>query len=163
MEKFELRETILKWYDAKDNNLSDDDFLIDWVDTLIEETLSGGSDWNDEIEFIVLNCNHKIEGVRVYKGKKKNTYMATIDIPKENGKTNQMSCGTYSTIIEAIKARKNAKAKLNVGEVTQFKNLFSKYCRSEINANHCQDGDCEFCPVNKAYEVIFDNLSNNIE
>ena len=110
MGKTKLRELILEWYSARDTQQTTDEFLIDWVDTLIEETLSGGSNWNNEIEFIVLNCNHKIEGVRVYKGKKKISYMATIDVPKGNGKTNQLSCGTYTTIIEAIKARKNAKA-----------------------------------------------------
>lgn len=109
MDKRELRKEILRWYDAENSAVSDDEFLIDWIDTLIEETLCDGSNWNDEIEFIVLNCNHKIEGVRVYNGKKKTTYMATIDIPKENGKTKQLSCGTYSTIIEAIKARRRAK------------------------------------------------------
>ena len=106
LEKENLRKEILKWYSSTDTNQTTDDFLIDWVDTLIEETLSGGSNWNNEIEFIVLNCNHKIKGVRVYKGKKKISYMATIDVPKGNGKTNQLSCGTYPTIIEAIKARK---------------------------------------------------------
>lgn len=110
-QKEELRKSIMAWYDAdeKDNEYdSVDDFLIDWVDTLIEETLADGSNWNDEIEFIVLNCNFKIKGVRVCKGKKGITYMATIDLPKDNGKTNQVSCGTYSTIIEAIKARRMA-------------------------------------------------------
>jgi hypothetical protein len=109
IEKAKLRELILEWYSTRDTQQTTDEFLIDWVDTLIEETLSGGSNWNNEIEFIVLNCNHKIEGVRVYQGKKKISYMATIDVPKGNGKTNQLSCGTYPTIIEAIKARKNAK------------------------------------------------------
>lgn len=110
MKKAKLREEILEWYSAKDNTYqTTDEFLIDWLDTLIEETLSDGSNWNNEIEFIVLNCNHKIEGVRVYKGKKKISYMATIDVPKGSGKTNQLSCGTYSTIIEAIKARRKAK------------------------------------------------------
>lgn len=109
MKKAKLRELILEWYATRDTEQTTDEFLIDWVDTLIEETLSGGSNWNNEIEFIVLNCNHKIEGVRVYKGKKKISYMATIDVPKGNGKTNQLSCGTYPTIIEAIKARKSAK------------------------------------------------------
>ena len=90
MNKTELRKTILEWYSADDNTQqSDDEFLVDWVDTLIEETLDGGSNWNNEIEFIVFNCNHKIEGVRVYNGKTKTSYMATIDVPKGNGKTNQ--------------------------------------------------------------------------
>ncbi len=59
MQKAKLREEILEWYSAKDTEQTTDEFLIDWVDTLIEETLSGGSNWNNEIEFITLNCNHK--------------------------------------------------------------------------------------------------------
>ena len=110
MKKMQLKEEILNWYFARATDQTVDEVLIDWVDTLIEETLAGGSNWNEEIEFIVLNCHHKVEGVRVYRGKTKTTYMATIDVPKGNGKTNQVSCGTYPTIIEAIKARKNAKA-----------------------------------------------------
>lgn len=69
MSKSELRKTILDWYDKEDTQQSDDEFLVDWVETLIEETLSGGSNWNAEVEFIVANCNHKIEGVRPYYGK----------------------------------------------------------------------------------------------
>lgn len=84
------------------------ELLVDWIDTLIEETLANGFNWNNEIEFIVLNCNHKVKGVRVNNGKKRTTYMTTIDIPKGNGKTKQLSCGTYSTIIEAIKSRRKA-------------------------------------------------------
>lgn len=107
--KQELRQEILNWYSADNTQQSDDEFLTDWIGTLIEETLSDGSNWNDEIQFIVLNCNVKIEGVRVYVGKHKTSFMATIDIPKGNGKTNQVSCGTFPTIMEAIKARKIAK------------------------------------------------------
>lgn len=84
------------------------ELLTDWIHTLIEESLSGGFDWSDEIEDIVLNYNHKVRGVCVYKGKKGVTYMATIDLPKGNGKTMMRSCGTYNTIVEAIKARKRA-------------------------------------------------------
>ena len=40
-------------------------------------------------------------------------------------------------------------------ETEKFQALFSKYCRGEINKNHCSDGDCEFCPVNSAYKEIF--------
>lgn len=84
------------------------ELLLDWVDTLIEESLADGFNWTKEIELIVLNYNHKVKGVRVYNGKNKTTYMATIDIPKESGKTKQLSCGSFPTIIEAIKARKEA-------------------------------------------------------
>ncbi len=42
-------------------------------------------------------------------------------------------------------------------DITQFKELFSKYCRQEINAGHCTDDSCELCPINRAYEEIFDH------
>ena len=48
-------------------------------------------------------------------------------------------------------------ADMNEEEIETFKMLFSKYCRSEVNQGHCTDGDCEFCPVNQAYERIFNN------
>ena len=44
---------------------------------------------------------------------------------------------------------------LSENEINEFKVLFSKYCRGEVNAGRCSDGDCEFCPVNNAYEQIF--------
>lgn len=44
---------------------------------------------------------------------------------------------------------------LSEKQITEFKTLFSEYCRNEINAGHCDDGDCEFCVVNTAYERIF--------
>lgn len=43
-------------------------------------------------------------------------------------------------------------------EILQFKNLFSKFCRGEVNANRCMADTCEWCPINKAYEEIFDSL-----
>lgn len=106
------------------------ELLVDWVDTLIEETLADGFNWNNEIEFIVLNYNHKIKGVRVYNGKNKTTYMATIDIPKENGKTKQLSCGSFSTIIEAIKTRKEAEKNRDRGE-----NIMKYVCKNDFKIN----------------------------
>lgn len=44
---------------------------------------------------------------------------------------------------------------LSEKEISEFKKLFSEYCRDKINAGHCDDGDCEFCAVNSAYEKIF--------
>ena len=124
MTKQELKEEILKWYEPSEEELTKhgddvDEFLIDWVDTLIEETLDGGSNWNDAIEFIVFNCNHKIKGVRAYKRQNGVSFMETIDLPKEKnnkrtGKTNQISCGTYDNIISAIKARKKAEKRRQV-------------------------------------------------
>lgn len=46
-------------------------------------------------------------------------------------------------------------AMLSENEINEFKGLFSKYCRSEINNGHCEEGDCEFCAVNTAYDRIF--------
>lgn len=36
-----------------------------------------------------------------------------------------------------------------------FKQMFSEYCRSEVNAGHCEDGDCQWCAVNMAWDKIF--------
>lgn len=44
-----------------------------------------------------------------------------------------------------------------------FKVLFSRYCREEVNEGHCNDGDCEFCPVNQAYERIFNSKKQEDE
>lgn len=52
---------------------------------------------------------------------------------------------------------------LTAEEISQFKSLFSKYCRGEINAGHCSDGDCELCSVNKANMEIFDSLEKSSE
>lgn len=37
----------------------------------------------------------------------------------------------------------------------EFKQLFSDYCRERVNACICGADECEFCPVNAAYEMIF--------
>ncbi len=44
---------------------------------------------------------------------------------------------------------------LSEKEKAEFRRLISKYCRSEINAGHCDESDCEFCAVNTAYDRIF--------
>ena len=36
-----------------------------------------------------------------------------------------------------------------------FKQMFSQYCRSEINAGHCEEHDCQWCAVNMAWDRIF--------
>ena len=43
-------------------------------------------------------------------------------------------------------------------EIQQFKTLFSKYCRGEVNANRCDVGACGVCLINNAYDVIFGSL-----
>lgn len=40
-------------------------------------------------------------------------------------------------------------------EKEKFKELFSKYCRQEVNKGHCCGEECEWCPINKAYDEIF--------
>jgi len=45
---------------------------------------------------------------------------------------------------------------LSPEEESSFKELFSKYCRAQVNAGHCAEGDCGFCPVNGANEKIFE-------
>lgn len=44
---------------------------------------------------------------------------------------------------------------LTPDEKAEFKKLFSKYCRQEIDKGHCSDNECELCPINKAYDEIF--------
>lgn len=43
-----------------------------------------------------------------------------------------------------------------------FKELFSKYCRQEINKGHCEYG-CDLCPVNSAYDEIFYKFNDDEE
>ena len=44
---------------------------------------------------------------------------------------------------------------MNKQEMQAFRELFSKYCRQEINKGHCESDGCEFCSVNSAYDEIF--------
>lgn len=41
---------------------------------------------------------------------------------------------------------------MNKQEMQAFRELFSKYCRQEINKGHCESDGCEFCSVNSAYD-----------
>ena len=41
-----------------------------------------------------------------------------------------------------------------------FKELFSKYCRQEINKGHCEEDCCDICPVNNAYDEIFNRFAD---
>ena len=40
-----------------------------------------------------------------------------------------------------------------------FKQMFVEYCMDESSKGWCEDGDCEFCVVNKAYKRIFNDTS----
>lgn len=51
---------------------------------------------------------------------------------------------------------------LSVDEIKQFKLLFSKFCRGEINAGRCSGDDCcRWCPINTAYDNIFAETSDD--
>ena len=52
---------------------------------------------------------------------------------------------------------------LTPDDISQFRALFSKYCRGEINANRCEADSCEYCPVNRAYEEIDEQLHREYE
>lgn len=49
-------------------------------------------------------------------------------------------------------------------ELRAFKTLFSKYCRAEMGKGHCNADECEWCPINKAYEEVerFEKLDSHI-
>ena len=46
-------------------------------------------------------------------------------------------------------------------DIQEFKLLFSKYCRQEINQGKCEADTCSFCPVNKAYDEIFKDTEDS--
>lgn len=45
--------------------------------------------------------------------------------------------------------------------IQQFKELIRQYCRQEINAGHCGEDICEFCPINQAYDRIITKHTDN--
>ena len=47
-------------------------------------------------------------------------------------------------------------------EISNLKSLISIFCRNEINHNRCAADDCEFCPMNSAYEKVRD-LESSVE
>ena len=48
-------------------------------------------------------------------------------------------------------------------EKSTFKELFGKYCRQEVDKGHCEADTCEWCPINKAYNEIFDDFNDEEE
>lgn len=46
-------------------------------------------------------------------------------------------------------------------ELQQFKRLFRKYCHEEICKGHCNNDSCELCPVNFAYDEIFQRFADD--
>lgn len=39
---------------------------------------------------------------------------------------------------------------------TAFKTLFSQYCKKKIREGECDEYKCETCPINIAYDMIFE-------
>lgn len=35
-----------------------------------------------------------------------------------------------------------------------MRKAISAFCRLSVNQGKCSDGDCEFCPVNDAYDMV---------
>lgn len=50
---------------------------------------------------------------------------------------------------------------MNKEEMQAFRELFSKYCRQEINKRHCEADSCDICPVNSAYDEIFNRFADD--
>lgn len=40
-------------------------------------------------------------------------------------------------------------------QVSAFKDMFRRACRNSIGDGNCDPGDCEFCPVDKAWDMLF--------
>lgn len=58
------------------------------------------------------------------------------------------------TLDDASAASDSDPSALTPEEEAAFKALFSKYCRYAVTSDLC-DGECEFCSVNSAYDIIF--------
>lgn len=39
----------------------------------------------------------------------------------------------------------------------ELNDAIRKYCRARVNANICNEDDCEFCPVNNTYSMAQDD------
>ena len=39
-------------------------------------------------------------------------------------------------------------------EMKEFKKMFSKYCRDQINKGNCTEDTCEWCPIQAAYNEV---------
>ena len=87
-------------------------------------------------------------GLKLYKDQKK----ICLHYPYDNE-----YCYYLATDTQDYDPNKES-AVLSGAEISVFKNLFSKFCISERDAGHCTGGECEWCPVQKGYEEIFDTL-----
>ncbi len=48
-------------------------------------------------------------------------------------------------------------------EMSNLKTLISTFCRNEINHNRCDEGECDYCPMNFAYEKVQDTEADDEE
>ena len=72
--------------------------------------------------------------------------------------------GSYLLMGEEVAGLKEKEyLMMNKQEMQAFRELFSKYCRQEINKGHCESDGCEFCSVNSAYDEIFNRFSDDEE
>ena len=47
--------------------------------------------------------------------------------------------------------------------MNNFKMMFFDYCRNEVEAGNCNEGDCQWCAVNMAWYKIFYSRSSMID
>ena len=49
-------------------------------------------------------------------------------------------------------------------EMKEFKKMFSKYCRDQINKGNCTEDTCEWCPIQAAYDDVkrFEKINSTI-
>lgn len=48
-------------------------------------------------------------------------------------------------------------------EMREFRKLFGKYCNQETSNGRCAEDSCDTCPVNDAYEEIFNYFFDDEE
>ena len=42
-------------------------------------------------------------------------------------------------------------------KMDDFKDMFSAFCNNEVEANNCEEGECQWCCINEAWKRIFHN------
>lgn len=108
MTKSLLRDMISGWYQVEDDHFgSDDDFLRGWVPTLVDDSISGNSDWSREIEYIIMNCKGAWDfpGVNMVYSRKGNYYNVSTTRHVRNT-TKYISLGRFFTLVDAVKAQR---------------------------------------------------------
>lgn len=48
-------------------------------------------------------------------------------------------------------------------EMREFRKLFSKYCNQETSNGRCAEDSCDICPINSAYDEIFNRFADDEE